>query len=171
MELRTLPQKNAMATQTSPQKAGKGSVQIKNSNGRLQLVFSHAGKRHYLSLGFMDSRSSRKMAEMRAREIELDLLSGNFDSTLVKYKPETALNVATSDLPIQPEVQQVSLMNLWEKYTEFKTPQLAQATIAKDYVKTASHLRNAPGDLPSDAVRMRDHWVRTQPSQGRLNYF
>jgi integrase len=151
-----------MATQTSPQKAGKGSVQIKNSNGRLQLVFSHAGKRHYLSLGFMDSRSSRKMAEMRAREIELDLLSGNFDPTLAKYKPETALNVATgSDLPIQPEAEQVSLMNLWEKYTEFKTPQLAQATIAKDYVKTASHLRNAPSDSPADAVRIRDHWVQT----------
>jgi integrase len=122
-----------MATQTSLQKASKGSVQIKNSNDRLQLVFNHAGKRHYLSLGFMDTRSSRKVAEMRARKIELDLLSGNFDLTLAKYKPETALNVSTaSDLPTQPEVQQVSLMNLWEKYTEFKTPQLSQATIAKD---------------------------------------
>jgi integrase len=81
---------------------------------------------------------------------------------LAKYKPETALTVATaSDLPIQPEVQQVSLINLWERYTEFKTPQLAQATIAKDYVKTASHLRNAPSDLSSEAVRIRDHWVKT----------
>jgi hypothetical protein len=41
-----------MKTQMSQRKASKGTVQIKNSNERLQLVFSYTGKRHYLSTGF-----------------------------------------------------------------------------------------------------------------------
>ncbi len=41
----------------------KGSVQIKVSNGPVQLVFSHAGKRHYLSTGLGESKLNRKAAE------------------------------------------------------------------------------------------------------------
>ena len=33
-------------------KAKTGSVIIRSSNNRLQLVFTHAGKRHFLSLGY-----------------------------------------------------------------------------------------------------------------------
>jgi integrase len=72
-----------MKTQMSQRKASKGTVQIKNSNERLQLVFSYTGKRHYLSTGFTDTPANRKLAEMKARQIELDILSGNFDPTLV----------------------------------------------------------------------------------------
>ena len=81
-----------MHSQNSQRKASKGSVQIKSSNGRLQLVFSFAGKRHYLSLGFPDTKTHRKVAEARARQIELDIASGNFDPTLTKYKPEAVLS-------------------------------------------------------------------------------
>jgi integrase len=52
-----------MHSSTSRQKASKGSVQIKSSNFRLQLVFSFAGKRHYLSLGLQDTKTNRKVAE------------------------------------------------------------------------------------------------------------
>jgi integrase len=58
-----------MYSENPKQKASKGSVQIKVSNSQLQLVFSFAGKRHYLSLGFDDAPQTRKLAEMRAREI------------------------------------------------------------------------------------------------------
>jgi integrase len=81
-------------------KSRKGSVQIKTSNGRLQLVFSHAGKRHYLSLGLPDSKTNRKLAEMKARAIELDIVSGNFDTSLTKYKPQSAMGTATPVTPI-----------------------------------------------------------------------
>jgi len=40
-----------MYSKDTQRKASKGSVQIKNSNDRLQLVFSHAGKRYYLLVG------------------------------------------------------------------------------------------------------------------------
>jgi integrase len=78
--------------QSNPErhKASKGSVKIKVSNDRLQLVFSYVGKRHYLSLGFPDRKTNRRLAEAKAHQIELDILSNNFDPTLAKYKPASA---------------------------------------------------------------------------------
>ncbi|MEL7246709.1 MAG: DUF3596 domain-containing protein, partial [Cyanobacteria bacterium J06573_2] len=76
-----------MGSQKSRTKASKGTVQIKTSNQRLQLVFSFGGKRHYLSTGFTDTKANRKLAEMKAKQIELDILCNNFDITLVRYKP------------------------------------------------------------------------------------
>ncbi|MFM2432980.1 MAG: hypothetical protein RLZZ511_4194 [Cyanobacteriota bacterium] len=104
-------------------KASKGTVKVKNSNDRLQLVFSYGGKRHYLSTGFTDTDSHRKLAEMKARQIELDILSGNFDSTLEKYKPPKVELVTPIFTPIpgaaeaEPEAIGPLLGDLWERYT------------------------------------------------------
>ena len=73
--------------QKSRKKAAKGSVKIKVSNGWLQLVFSYGGKRHCLSLGFRDTEVNRKVAEAKAKLIEVDILFERFDLTLAKYKP------------------------------------------------------------------------------------
>ncbi|MBD2198084.1 MULTISPECIES: Arm DNA-binding domain-containing protein [Calothrix] len=65
----------------------KGQVSVVASHGRLQLRFRYAGKRYTLSIGLPDTIVNRKAAEAKARQIELDILSGNFDPTLAKYKP------------------------------------------------------------------------------------
>ena len=49
-------------------KPSKGSVRIKSSNDRLQLVFSVQGRRHYLSLGLPDTQISWKVTEAKARQ-------------------------------------------------------------------------------------------------------
>lgn len=59
-------------SESRQRKAAKGSVRIKVSNERLQLVFSHAGTRHYLSLGVPDNKLNRKVAEAKAKLIESD---------------------------------------------------------------------------------------------------
>jgi integrase len=112
----------------SQRKASKGTVQIKISNDRLQLVFSFRGKRHYLSTGFPDTKANRKLAEMKARQIELDILCDNFDITLEKYKPQSQQVILT------PSVDNyASLADLWESYTEYKRSSLSPSTLAKDY--------------------------------------
>lgn len=107
-------------------KASKGTVQVKNSNDRLQLVFSYAGKRHYISLGLPDTKHNRASAEMRARQIELDIASGNFDSTLAKYKFQSAI-AAPSDSGITPSVTP-SAREMWEAYAQYKAPGLKETT-------------------------------------------
>lgn len=123
-----------MGSKTSERKASKGTVQIKTSNDRLQLVFSFGGKRHYLSTGFTDSKANRKLAEMKARQIELDILCNNFDTTLAKYKPQSEQIIFTPSLtPV--EESYASLADLWDSYAEYKRSSLSPSTLAKDYKK------------------------------------
>jgi integrase len=75
-------------SQSKREKAAKGSVQVKAVKGRLRLVWSFQSQRYFLSLEMEDSPLSRKVAEAKAKLIEADLLTGNFDLSLDKYKPE-----------------------------------------------------------------------------------
>jgi integrase len=76
-------------SQSKREKAAKGSVQVKAVKGRLRLVWSFQEQRYFLSLETEDSALSRKVAEAKAKLIETDVLTGNFDPSLDKYKPET----------------------------------------------------------------------------------
>jgi integrase len=49
----------AVYAKAAKPKSVKGSIQIKSSHGRLQLVFSFGGKRHYLSTGWEDTVTNR----------------------------------------------------------------------------------------------------------------
>jgi integrase len=57
----------------------KGSVNIEVFKDRLRLAWSWA-------------------AEIKARQIELDMASGNFDPSLVKYKPQKQESISVSEL-------------------------------------------------------------------------
>ncbi len=80
-----------MPSRNSSTKAAKGSVRLKISNNRIQLVFTVAGKRHYLSTGLMDTPSNRRVAERKAAPIEDDIFKEKFDPTLEKYRPRSEL--------------------------------------------------------------------------------
>jgi integrase len=147
----------------SQPKASKGSVQIKISNGRLQLVFSYGGKRHYLSLGLSDSKTNRKLAEMKARTIELDIVSGNFDATLAKYKLQSVLSTVT---PVTPTITpSPNLDELWERYVEFKRP-----SVSPNYLVTELRTveRVIAAQLPTcsldEAIKIRDWLVANKPA-------
>jgi integrase len=149
------------STKSQKGKASKGSVQIKTSNGRLQLVFSYAGRRHYLSLGFADTPQTRKFAEKRAREIELDILSGNFDSTLGKYKPQSSLS---TDAPEETKEELQPLLDqLWEKFLEYKRPQCSPSTMRMQYRTFSGYLRDLPTLDLEQAVEIRDHILQNVP--------
>ena len=75
-----------MQSKSSSSKATKGSVVVFNSHNRLQLRFRFGGKRRYISLGLADTQLNRRFAELKAAEIEQDILKEKFDTTLEKYK-------------------------------------------------------------------------------------
>ena len=80
--------------------------------------FRFAAKRHYLSLGLPDTKPNRKLADLKAREIELDILSGHFDETLAKCKFHSTLSVATPTPTLTPKLDE-----LWKKIIDYKCPQ------------------------------------------------
>ena len=142
-------------------KASKGTVQVKNSNGRLQLVFTYNGKRRYLSLGFDDAPDTRQLAQMRANQIRLDIISGNFDETLEKYKPESSLSVddeRSSSIPVLP-----SLYELWEKFMEYKRPQCSPNTMYHMYGTYTGYLERLPTHDLDKASEIRDFALKHFP--------
>jgi len=121
----------------------------------LQLVFSYAGKRHYLSLGLTDNKLNRKAAEAKAKLIESDIAYDRFDSTLAKYKPQSALSTVS---PVTPIITpKASFAGLWERYTQYKSPQVSESTLVRDYGKIAKHLNLVPQSI-DNAVGVRD-WL------------
>ena len=91
-------------------KVKSGSVEVKTSNNRLQLVFSFDGKCHYLSLGLTDTPYNRKQAQDRAFEIQRDIEYGQFDvNDLAKYKAEGSANESEPVAPVQqtPELMEI----------------------------------------------------------------
>ena len=142
------------------QKAQKGSVQIKSSNERLQLVFTFAEKRRYLSLGLPDTKLNRKAAEAKAKLIEADIAYDRFDTTLAKYKPQSFRDEETAFTPIV--TPRDSLVELWSRYTQYKTPQISPSTLARDYRKIAKRLQAIPSKVEG-AVGVRD-WLLKQYS-------
>jgi integrase len=116
---------NFMYSKTSTGKNPKGSVSIIVSNGRLQLRFRYAGERHYLSLGLPDGPANRKAAERKKSQIELDIISGNFDPSLAKYKSQAAFKTAAPD--ITPKATPTA-SDLWAQYREYKASSLKPTT-------------------------------------------
>jgi integrase len=147
-----------MYSKGSTGRVTKGSVAVLSSNGRLQLRFHYEGRRHYLSTGYPDTPEHRKLAEIKAKEIDKDILYERFDpNNLDKYKPKSALSTVTPVTPIAPP--QRSLAELWEKYTEFKRPSLSPSTLAKDFVKIRRCIDiHLPTQSIGEAVAIRD-WL------------
>ncbi len=97
-------------SQSQPRKkAAKGTVVIQVFKERLRLVWSYAQERYFLYLGLPDSKVNRLHADQKARQIEGDIATGNFDTTLKKYKIEAISRRS-----------QMSTVALFEQFTESK---------------------------------------------------
>jgi integrase len=137
------------------QKASKGSVGVETFQDRLKLRLPchlFGGKQKYLTLGMSDTSENRKLAEAKAKQIESDIAFERFDPTLAKYKPQIHLTLVapteSQQLPI--------LIELWDKYTTYKSKTLSITTINKDFKKTRNHIASLPTHKLSEAVIIRD---------------
>jgi len=95
-------------------KAKTGSVRVRSSNERLQLVFTFGGRRYFVSTGLSDSPFSRKKAQDKALEVERDIAYGEFDPNhLEKYKVSIAVERAApiDSLPVSSP----TLSELWQQ--------------------------------------------------------
>ncbi len=122
----------------------KSLVKVENDEGRLRLRFSYGGKRHTLAVGLPDSKINRIVAQQKASQIELDIASGNFDSTLEKYRPPKVT-------PKKSEATDV--VGLFEKFTEVqaKAKKLEDGSLRR-YSAVLSNLKRFFPVQPADRV-------------------
>jgi integrase len=110
----------------------KGKVAIESDKDWLRLRFTAQGKRYAFALGLPDTKVNRKIAAARATQIELDILSNNFDRTLTKYRPEKE---------ILSQQKYLSVVEIFDQYLAEKTKQIDRRTLEK-YQTVRSHLLN-----------------------------
>lgn len=122
---------------------------VKISNNRLQIVITWRGDRKYHSLNLSDSVRNRQHADFIAQWIQNDILSHSFDPTFKKYKQQDEQPGAV--------ITDISIAQLWERYTIYKRPQLAASTIAKDFDRVATLIDRFPATSLKDAVAVRDY--------------
>ncbi|WP_414549277.1 Arm DNA-binding domain-containing protein [Anabaena sp. CCY 0017] len=60
-----------------------------------------SGNQKYLSLNLADTAENLLVAEMKSKQIELDIIAGYFDVTLAKYKPKDVHYLRTPSFHIQ----------------------------------------------------------------------
>ncbi len=132
-------------------KTPAGQPVIKVNHGRLQIIVNYRGNRKTHSLGLPDSKQNRVYAEMVKARIASDLLNDNFDPTFEKYKRD-ALK-PDEDKPCED----ISIAQLWDLYTNYKRPQLAPSTIAKDFDRISNHISKFPVTTLDGAVAVRDY--------------
>ncbi|MDX2273153.1 MAG: DUF3596 domain-containing protein [Cyanobacteriota bacterium] len=101
-------------------KSPKGVVAVEAFQSRLRLRWRHDGKRYTLSIGLPDSKVNRQVATQKAMQIELDMASGNFDSTLSKYKPQVHTQLHTHKMTAQ---------SLFSNYIEYKANTVLPKTL------------------------------------------
>jgi integrase len=139
------------STKDTPGRTSKGSVAILCSNSRLQLRFNYAGKRHYLSLGLPDTKVNRKAAELKVQIIERDIAYGEVDLTLQKYKPQNSLGV------VRLEGLEPDLRDLWEKWVNYRKPQLEAKTL-EWFSTMGNHIHRMPVYTLDQSHQIRD-WI------------
>ncbi|MCC3459763.1 MAG: DUF3596 domain-containing protein [Oscillatoriales cyanobacterium] len=102
-----------------------GTVRIEVFRDRLRLAWSWHGKRFWLYIGLPESNINRKTAEIKARQIELDIASNNFDETLTKYKPQKQSSIAVTEL--------------FDRFKAYKQRNLSPKTLTK-YTGLQKHI-------------------------------
>jgi integrase len=60
---------------------------------RLRLRWRYRGTRPTMALGLPDTPLARRIAEGKAAVIEADLITGNYDPTLLKYRSDSAKHI------------------------------------------------------------------------------
>lgn len=131
----------------------KGSVVVSAYRGMLRLRLPrhlYEGQQKYLYLGLPDSPLNRQAAEAKARAIAADIAFDRVDLTLNRYR-----SIATQ------QDNSPGLGELWEKYTFYKSRELSQTTLERDFKRVANHIANFPTQRIRDARRIRKHLTET----------
>jgi integrase len=100
-------------------KARLGTVAVQSFRGMLRLRWSYRGERYALSTGTPDGSLNRGIAEAKARIIEGDMVTGNFDPSLVKYRHSPQ------------DITSISVVDLLAKFTDYKRKRLYDRSLDK----------------------------------------
>lgn len=121
-------------------RAKKGSVSVGSDRGMLRLVWRYKTHRYTMAVGLPDTTVNRSVAQLKATQIELDIASDNFDSSLKRYKPLATVDGET-----------LSCFELFERFMEYKEKQIDPRTLEK-YRACMNYIERFLGDRKAEEI-------------------
>jgi integrase len=149
--------------QTKVSIASIGLVGIEEFRNKLRLRLPRGisgSKNRYISTGLQATPENWKKAQVKAWEIEQDISNGHFDSTLAKYKLKSHLTLIKS---VDKPQDILTLYELWECYTDYKSKLIESTTIKTTYKRTKNLIPLFPTQDLKEAVAIRD-WLLANKS-------
>jgi len=130
-------------------------VHVEVAGFSLRLRFRLNGKQHTFHPGLGDCDEGRKEAQVIAKQVELDLLAGNFDPTFRKYK-SSAVGVSRVDVPPPSKTPPKTVEDLFESFLAYKQEILYKASLCR-YKALLKHIKRSDiGKLPASALAQQD---------------
>lgn len=115
------------------------------------------------SNGRIDKVNADAVAE-KVHKMNVDLIHGYFDETLVKYELK---NLVSIDGGKKPEP---TLLELWEKFKEYKEPQLSKTHFRQEWNRTYSNaIKAAVEKTDKTPIEIRNHIVSNLCSEHAKN--
>lgn len=135
----------------------KNSVKICARGQTLSLVLPriYCGNIKRIALGISDNPENRKFAELKAKQIEIDFLSGVFDASLEKYRQKKPTPAA--------QAKSLTLPEIYEKYINSRRKNVSPTTW-KGYQGHLNQLFSCPYQSAEEALKIRDWAVASKPT-------
>jgi integrase len=134
-------------------RTAKGQVSLTTDRGRLRISFPSEisrklfNKRQYhLYLGLKDTPEDRETAEKIRNQIELDIRANKLHNPLDPYLPHSQLKEQVGVF-YDPNRIEITLLELFDQWCEFKKPQLSYSTYQRRYI---NRYRKAAVQCPQD---------------------
>lgn len=136
---------------------GTAAVGIENKDGKYRLRLPRSVAKdsaRYISTRLNATPTNFKRVQIRAWEIEDDINTSNFDTSLYKYQ--------FSQRELSKVSKEPNLKELWCKYCEFKRSQVCVTTFTSEYSNYTKHIESLPThDLRKVAI-IRDFLLSTR---------
>ncbi|MEC4868182.1 MAG: DUF3596 domain-containing protein, partial [Jaaginema sp. PMC 1078.18] len=127
----------------------KGSVVVCAWNGRLRLRLPrevYRGKQVYFALKLADTQKNRAIATKLAAQIYCDIVLGEFDPTLDKYRR-----------PTYEPPKNFTIGEIFKSYFDHKLPQIAKSSV-RNFSTVAKRIELAPFSRLEDALKLKN-WL------------
>ncbi|MCC3409384.1 MAG: tyrosine-type recombinase/integrase [Microcoleus sp. PH2017_10_PVI_O_A] len=143
-----------MTSDSKPTKSTKGSISVVVRGKMLCLSFPRTifPSQKRLALGISNTPENHKLAELKAKQIELDFLSGNFDATLEKYK----LVPTAKKVEAKPVVRDKLFSEIYQKYIDSRRKLVSPSTWKNTYQVALNHLISCPYKQLNEAIKLKD---------------
>lgn len=137
--------KSSNSKHSSISKASKNTVGVQVVKGRIRLSLpreisrvAYGIEQKFITPGLEATDLNLKLMNAKAEQISIDIATGNFDVSWEKY--HLGVVAANNLIPIDGGKKlEMGLLELWEKYLEYKRPSLRDTTFLRTFKRTYSN--------------------------------